>query len=248
MSNLKKFEAALDDGSIRRTPDNEVAAVDVIMHLTNKTYEQSVHILKRLLNNHIDLLAFCATYSFGFGRPSRVMSAEGIIQLIMLLPGIKAARIRQDAARLICRYMAADITLADDILQRNSNPDDAKWLEERAKGKVERLALTDVIQSHGGERRTYIEVSEINNCAITGMTARQIKKSRGVKSTRDGFTTGEVIAMGFTEHLETNEIENRNAFGHIQISSVAAGVANDVKALLKKYERKEILAEANQPN
>lgn len=244
MNTLQGFEGALRDGSIRKTPDNEVAVIDVIQHLAGKTYAQSKQTYKWIKSRHLELGAFTYTYSFGVGRPSAVMTIQGIIQLIMVLPGLKAGKFRQDAARLICRYMAADITLADDILQRNQNPEDAKWLEERAKGKVERLALTDTIQSHGGERHTYIAVSEINNRAITGMPAKEIQRVRGVKKTRDGLTTGEVIAMGFTEHLEASEIDNRNAFSHTQISSVAADVASDVKTILSKYSRKEISAEA----
>lgn len=245
MSNLKQFREALDNGEIRKTPDNEVAVLDVIQALTGKTYEQANGTYKWIRSQHLELMAFTYTYSFGIGRPSSVMTIDGILQLIMVLPGVKAAKFRQDAARLICRYLSADITLADDIFQRNKNPDDQKWLETRMEGKKARRVFTDAIQTHGGTGRVYADASDINNVAITGKTARSLQRERGVKSTREGLSLTELAATMFAENLEADQMDVRDINGNAQILDVTREISSVVGGMVRKYGRKEILAETS---
>lgn len=244
--NLSIFEKALSDGSIRKTPDgSNIVVNDVVRCLTGKSRLEASKTVNRLLQEHLELIPFLRTYSFGVGRPNEVMDAEGIIMLIMILPGLKAGKFRQSVARLLCRYMAADITLADDILQRNQKPKDAKWLAERAQGVVVRRELTDAIKDHGGEKTTYVKVTDMNNVAVTGLPAREIKRVRSVKNTREAFTVGELAAMSLTEHLEAVNIDNRDAKGHDAIVSAASEVASDIGDLMSKYRRNEIVVEAS---
>ena len=41
--------------------------------------------------------------------------ARGIVEIIMLLPGTQAARIRRQAAELMVRYMGGDLSLVDEV-------------------------------------------------------------------------------------------------------------------------------------
>ena len=92
-------------------------------------------------------------------------------------------------------YVDADITLADDIVQRNNNQKDLKWLENRTKSRVTVLKLNESIKSHDGSGYIYATVSNMNNVAITGQTAKQLQVSRGYNknNTRDGLTDSELM-------------------------------------------------------
>lgn len=238
MSNLKRFEEAINDGSIRKTPDNEVAVIDVIQHLTGKDYRQAVNTFNWLKSRHLELFSFSQTYSFGVGRPSQVMAAQGIIQLLMILPGIKAAKFRQDAARLICRYLSADITLADEIIQANRDDSDAiKWIQARAKGVEARNHFTDAIKEHGGEGMVYAIATNKNNEAITGEPASQLKNPR------DAFSMSELAGMLLAESLEADQMDIKNVNGNEGILDVVDEIAPQVGALVRKLGRKELVAE-----
>ena len=41
--------------------------------------------------------------------------AKSIVEIIMLLPGRQAARVRRQAAELLCRYLGGDISLVDEV-------------------------------------------------------------------------------------------------------------------------------------
>ena len=48
-------------------------------------------------------------------RNTPVTCATGIIELVMLLPGRLASRVRRQASELLCRYLGGDISLVDEI-------------------------------------------------------------------------------------------------------------------------------------
>lgn len=245
MASLKKFEQALRDGTIRKTPDNEVAVLDVIQALTGRDYEKAKQTYKWIRKNHFELVAFTYTYSFGVGRPSSVMTAEGIMQLIMVMPTPQAGKFRQYAARLICRYLSADITLADEILEANKdNPAAMDWTNARQRGRQARRTFTDSIQAHGGRGSIYSQTTNINYRAVTGKTAKEIQSERQIKTTRDGLSIMELSATAFLESLEAEKMDVRNAKGNHEILQVVDETATDVGQIIHKHRRKEVVAEA----
>ena len=48
-----------------------------------------------------------------------VTDAEGITQIIMLLPGASAARVRLSAANVVVRYLGGDLSLVREVMQNN---------------------------------------------------------------------------------------------------------------------------------
>ena len=48
-------------------------------------------------------------------RDTPVVDVRGIVEIEMLLPGRRATRLRRQAAELLCRYPAGDLTLVDDV-------------------------------------------------------------------------------------------------------------------------------------
>ena len=52
----------------------------------------------------------------GRGQKSTpVIGIRGAVELILLLPGQQAARVRRQAAELLCRYLGGDISLVDEV-------------------------------------------------------------------------------------------------------------------------------------
>jgi hypothetical protein len=236
------FEVALNEGKVRKTPDNQsVSVLDMIEHLTRVTPENARKQWNRLCGMHLELVTYCHEFSFGPGRKTPVVDFEHAVQIIMLLPGIKAAKFRQDCARLLASYLQADITLADDIIQRNNNADEIEWIAKRAEGKVKRLALTDTMKEHGVRQpSTYIDVSNKTNRAVTGKTARQIKEERGVKSTRDGMTSDELVFVSAAEALQRGNIINKDAQGDRQVVSAVDEVIAEISPVFEKFRLKQV--------
>ena len=48
-------------------------------------------------------------------RASPVTDARGIVEIIMLLGGRQAARVRRQAAELLVRYLGGDLSLVDEV-------------------------------------------------------------------------------------------------------------------------------------
>ncbi len=53
-------------------------------------------------------------------RNTPVTNAKGIVEIIMLLPGRQAARVRRQAAELLVRYLGGDLTIVDEVCRIRS--------------------------------------------------------------------------------------------------------------------------------
>ena len=135
------------------------------------------------------------------------------------------------------RFQQADVELVEHMVER-MDPGDAKRVEARARARVSNKELTATIQEHGGEGRTYAEVNNLNNVAVTGKTARQIKESAGVPATaqtRDLLTEVQLSGLNYAEKLEVQAIKERRDIGHDRIVGTCREVASDVAAITRKY-------------
>ena len=67
--------------------------------------------LGRLLNQYPEVGTNCSHFTFpGRGqRDTPVVDVRGIVEIVMLLPGRHAARVRRQAAELLCRYLGGDV-------------------------------------------------------------------------------------------------------------------------------------------
>ena len=48
-------------------------------------------------------------------KNTAVTDASGIVEITMLLPGQQAARVRRQAADLLCRYLGGDLKIVDEV-------------------------------------------------------------------------------------------------------------------------------------
>ena len=78
------------------------------------------------------------------------------MEIVMLLPGRHAARIRRQAAELLCRYLGGDLALVDEVC--------------RNRGFQEQLA----VQAPEDPRRLFGEVVEATGGTVGSATTTQL--------------------------------------------------------------------------
>ena len=99
---------ATDIANIRKTDSPpRISVVDVVAAITGMTGANAGHYYERLRDSHPEVCTICTNYRFpGRGqRNTPVTDARGIVEIIMLLPGRHAARVRRQAAELLVRYL-----------------------------------------------------------------------------------------------------------------------------------------------
>ena len=94
-----------------------VSIYDVIGLITGYTASNSAHMYDRLVVQFPEVCATCTNFKFpGRGqRDTPVTDAEGIVTIIMLLPGRTAAMARQYAANVLVRYVGGDLSLVREV-------------------------------------------------------------------------------------------------------------------------------------
>lgn len=235
MSKVSVFKEQFDGKDVRITEDGRVSVWDAIAAFANIKNPRDAW--DSLTERFPDVVAETDKFKFpGRGqRPTPVANEEALYNIFMLLPGSKAAEFRKWASSILTRYRRGDASLAEEIIDRNNNPEELKQIELRAKTKRTNKLLNSAIASHGGD--CYRQVANINNVAVTGKTAREIKAIRQVKHTRDGMSDLELTMLAAAEELESSGIESRGARGNEEIIGIAQEVGDDISRLMQKYGR-----------
>jgi hypothetical protein len=215
MSDLTTFEF---DGDSIREVDGLFSVYDIIRVIGGQKSERAVW--KRISNDYPDIVAKCNSVKFlrkdgkKANLPSPACNRQVALEIIGLLPGQVGKKYREESAKLFCRYVDADITLADDIIQRTTNNVDLKWLQTRIEGKVIRNQFTDELKSRGVTGYGYASNTDAINVALFDLTAKQIKKIRDVKQTRDGLSGIELAALQLAEYKAIDVMQKQNARGN----------------------------------
>lgn len=98
-----------------------VAVVDVIMAITGQDRNKSARCLQRVFSNYPEVESTCVEMALpdAAGRIGRhaslVTDAKGIVDIVMLLPGKQASRLRRQTAELLVRFLGGDLTLIDEV-------------------------------------------------------------------------------------------------------------------------------------
>ena len=92
---------------IRKTEETppRVSIIDVAVVITGTNANHAGQILRRIKDRYPDVHSFCVDFRFpGQGqKDTPVAGIRGLVEIIMLLPGEGAARVRRQAAELLCR-------------------------------------------------------------------------------------------------------------------------------------------------
>ena len=135
------------------------------------------------------------------------------------------------------RYAEGDITLADDVLQRQTNVEAIKWLNRRAEGKLKRIKFTDDLASRGVTRVGFANCTDAIYLGTFGDTANGLKQERGLTkksdNLRDNMSSLELAAVAFAEELGVKLMDDKKAYGNKQCAKVCRQAGNRVGRALE---------------
>ena len=108
-----------DIANIRKTSEvpPRVSVIDVTMAITGKNKNDAAQDFRRVIGNYPAVKANCLNWKFDGARQrdTPVTDARGIVEIIMLLGGRQATRVRRQAAELLVRYLGGDLSLVDEV-------------------------------------------------------------------------------------------------------------------------------------
>jgi hypothetical protein len=132
------------------------------------------------------------------------------------------------------RFQAADPAIAESVIDRTENAADLARIEARARNKSTNKELNSTISQHGGTGPIFATVANINNVAITGKTAKQLRAEHNLPakaSTRGVHDTNVMVRMAYAELLESESINNRRCIGNDEITVTVTQVARKIRDL-----------------
>jgi hypothetical protein len=216
---------------IRRTPDGRCSVYDLISVVGGLKNPRDTW--KTLLERHPEVVEKIDNFKFpGRGqRETPVTGREDWAYILGLLPGVMGRKYRKAAAKLVARYLSADITLANEVVQRNDNQQDLTWLEVRLRGKITRKRFTGILKAHGVYAGGYAKCTNMTYAGLFGTNAKGLLKRYGLPENanwRDYASVSDLNTLAFSEDLEGKSIGKRGDRGNEQCSRTCYDVAKKV--------------------
>jgi hypothetical protein len=92
-----------------------VSVFDLLEHVAKKKNPQEV--FKRIENQHPETITWCDSFSFPRQRGPKtpIMPLRKSVQLLQLTPGEAGRKVRTASAELLCRHVAGDESLIEEI-------------------------------------------------------------------------------------------------------------------------------------
>ena len=221
----------------RITPDGRISLYDAMEAVG---ISQPRVTWSRIESEHYKDVTICNNFQFtGQGqRTTPVVDFEALVDIFMLLPNnAGSSALRRDVVKTYRRFKEGDMSLATDIIDRQTDPAMLNWGEERLKAKKSNLLRNHEIKAHGGtdenSRRVYKDMSDRVNDATTGHKAHDIKAIAQVRKTRDALSPSHLALMQFMEYQQIEKMNEADAHGNAEIlettKSVDAIVARTAK-------------------
>lgn len=95
--------------TVRVTPDKKVSVLDIISVVTEAGNPRKIW--KSMCETHSDIVTFSYDVETNGLQTMKVVNIEGMMHIINLLPGPKAAAFRAGAMRLLVRFLGGDVSL-----------------------------------------------------------------------------------------------------------------------------------------
>lgn len=197
--------------------------------LTPSARPNALTCFNRLCADHPELHSLRMSYKFkGRGQQETpVTGRRGILQIIALLRGKRAAKYRERTAQLVEQYIDADMGLADDITDRawdnavrdaqgaSEQPQPAEEgaeLHKRIKSRDSTKVLGAALKEKGAHKACYGVMNGGVNQAVAGMPTkvyRQVQVNLKPKeAAREAFTE---CMLGMTSLVNTKVANNLGA-------------------------------------
>ncbi|WP_104992766.1 hypothetical protein [Deinococcus sp. NW-56] len=223
-----------DAPAIRRTDDGRISVFDALQVVGAKNPRD---MWKRLVDAFPEVVEICDNLRFpGAGqRLTPVTDEAGWRRIVSVLPGMLGRKYRAEANALVDRYLAGDATLAAELIDRQTDPEQARWLARRAQHKHSSILLNGSLARHGASKRGYRYVHNRLNLSVTGMVAQEIQLTRGNPTTKDNFTEQELAIHTTMQFAVINELDATAALGDMDCKGVADQVSSDFSPVLRRY-------------
>jgi hypothetical protein len=211
----------MNDGTvrqIRKTAEDppRVAVYDVLQAVTGCSSQNCSVVYQRLLQGYPDVLTGCSNFKFsGQGqRETPVADARGVVEIIMVLPGRAAARVRKAAADVMVRYLGGDPGLVEEIAanrlsQEQLDQDDPARIfgqtveSEALKRKREEVTITEL---EGRMKRARVQAAT----DVARLTLGALQDLGLPVSDRDKMLAKDMITTAaFTKQREGHEEDNQ---------------------------------------
>jgi hypothetical protein len=226
--------------NIRTTEDAKLAVIDILIEVGGYTNKTASNALKRIASTSEAVSSKLMKHKFAGERQrfTPVADRETVINILQMLPGIAGDKFRAKSAKLVLRYLDADITLADEIIQRTENPEKLRWIAARAKGKEVRIKLTGTLARHGVNKEGFRDCTNAVYKPLFGGTASLVRKKLCVKegaNPRDAMDTFQLGAVMLAEEGADMIITKQQRHGNWQCEQAcleAGGIiANAIKQI-----------------
>lgn len=240
----------LDNAAIRRTSTGQCSVYDLIEVIGGLKNPKKAW--KQLTERYPEVVAKCQNFKFpGKGQASTpVTNREGWVYIINLLPGVIGQQYRESSAHLVLRYLDADITLAEEVVERNDNEADLEQLEVRIRTKKVRNHLTRILQTRGV--KPGLEFAVCTNKTYSGLYGtnaaglRKIKRLPPKANVREHMNTAELIEVSFAESLSARKLDQEAVNGFEQCSSLCYATAKSVADFVRDTLGSQISGAAEQ--
>ena len=153
---------------------------------------------------------------FGIG-PESTLSLPEFVRLGFEAQTPQARRWQKGAHKLLSRMLAGDVRLSAEIAEANPDPQAGRWLHARLENQNARKALMSTVARHGGSQLVYGQLGSISNASVLGMDSATLRQARGVKNTRDGLNTDELLRLSYLESATARAIEECGVHGNAAI-------------------------------
>ena len=110
--------------------------------------------------------------------------------------------------------------LSAEIAEANPDPQAGRWLHARLENQNARKTLMSTVARHGGSAEIYGQLGSISNASVLGMDSATLREQRGVKATRDGLNTDELLRLSYLESATARAIAERGVQGNAAILRV----------------------------
>ncbi|SEJ43723.1 hypothetical protein SAMN04488058_10819 [Deinococcus reticulitermitis] len=160
---------------------------------------------------------------FGGGLEAAISVADFAL-LAFALETPEARRWQKRARELLVRTLQGDVKLAAHIADRAA-PESRRWLAARLESTGARRELLSTVARHGGVGTVYGQLGSISNRAVLGKNSAAVRQERGVKSTRDGLTSEELLRLAYIDTVTARAIQEGAAQGNAAILRLHEQVA-----------------------
>jgi hypothetical protein len=184
--------------SVKVTDDGLLYAVDLVMAVTSKDRDMAGNVIRRLSDQIFQSSKFVERRSPRGGHPTKLVSFHDAIELVMVLPGKRAKRVKAQFANIIHRYLAGDKTLISEI---NSNAESSSGIADLAR---ESMGIPNENKAAIGEKRRREE-----NNALTDAQEQAFHHQKEALELRHEREL-ERLEHGGMDEEERLEEENRN--------------------------------------